>query len=235
MEENKTKKSMNIKLIFGIVILLILPYKIYAQEYEIKENSITGIFEIKGKDKSEIFSSINKWISINYNSANNVIQMNDKESGTMIVKGANTVWYKTNLNFENPNFFPNKLYIDFKHLIEINVQDNRFRVIYTLIDIDDIYCVASKKWSFYVYKQLYRDSATKCVNLKGSTEESISDYNKSLEKYLDAIWTNKKNKNMMFNATESIFNEMNEEIKSDILSKIKSIQASIISDKKDDW
>ena len=45
------------------------------------------VFEVEGKSKDEIHSIINQWVAENYNSANNVIQMNDKEAGTIIVKG----------------------------------------------------------------------------------------------------------------------------------------------------
>lgn len=56
----------------------------YPQEFKYEEKLVTGIFEAQGKSKSEIFSAINKWISINYNSSKNVIQMNDMDSGTII-------------------------------------------------------------------------------------------------------------------------------------------------------
>lgn len=223
------------RIIFVLVVSLMISFQSYSQEYEVDQNKVTGIFEIEGKDKSEIFSAINKWISINYNSANNVIQMNDKESGTIIVKGKNTVGYETNLTFEKSNFFPDNFYIIFNHLIEVNVQDNRFRIIYTILDVDDSFCKPSGKWAFYVYSGLYKTSSIKCVNLKGVTENCISDYNEALEKYLNGIWTNKKNLDIMLSATESIFSEMNEKIKSDIYLTMESIKTSVMSDKKHGW
>lgn len=75
------------KIIF--LITLFLCQIITSQEFELGEKSITGIFDVKGKSKSEIFSSINRWISLNYNSSKDIIQLNDKESGTIIVKGIN--------------------------------------------------------------------------------------------------------------------------------------------------
>ena len=74
-----------------------------SQEYKLEGKTITGTFDIKDKTKSEIFASINKWISINYNSAKSVIQMNDLESGTIIIKGINEVKYKNPQKVLYPN------------------------------------------------------------------------------------------------------------------------------------
>ena len=70
-----------------ILLILFITTITNAQEYKLEEKTVTGIFEIKEKTKAEIFASINKWVSINYNSAKNVVQMNDLESGTIIIKG----------------------------------------------------------------------------------------------------------------------------------------------------
>jgi len=45
------------------------------------------IIQASGVNKDNIFALINQWIAIHYNSAKNVIQLNDKESGIIIVKG----------------------------------------------------------------------------------------------------------------------------------------------------
>lgn len=80
--------------IFGIILVLMTSLNCYAQEYEMKEKTIIGVFDIEGKSKTEIFGSINKWIALNYNSAQNVVQLKDKESGNIIVKGINEAVYK---------------------------------------------------------------------------------------------------------------------------------------------
>lgn len=220
---------------YTLFFLIIFSFQSYSQEYEIGEKKVVAIFEIEGKNKSQLFSIINKWISINYNSAKNVIQMNDKESGTIIVKGINKVSYKTSLTFENPSFFPKTFFLSFRHLIEINIKDNRFRVIYKVIDVDESYCRYSKKWSFYVYKDRYKAASKKCINLKDVDEKCVNEYNEALEEYLDNIWTGKKNKRLMFSATKLIFDEMNENIKSDIYVTLKSIENSVYEENKDDW
>ena len=59
----------------------------YAQEFKLEEKSVTGVFEANGKTKAELFSAINKWVSINYKSASRVIQLNDAEAGAIVIKG----------------------------------------------------------------------------------------------------------------------------------------------------
>ena len=90
-----------------MVYLLFLPIFTKAQEYKLEKKTVTGIFEVKEIKKAEIFVAINKWVSINYNSAKNVVQMNDLESGTIIIKGINEVSYKNSMK----ELYPNNKYI----------------------------------------------------------------------------------------------------------------------------
>lgn len=109
----------------------------YFQEYELGDKSMTKVFEVPGKSQGELFSLLNKWVSLNYVSAQDVIQMSDESSGTIIVKGINSVTIK------NPSkaLYPNNDYMsatttyNFNHTLEINTKDNKYRVIYTITDI----------------------------------------------------------------------------------------------------
>jgi hypothetical protein len=47
-------------------LLMLMSFYSNAQEYKLEEKSVTGIFEVNGKTKAELFSAINKWISVNY-------------------------------------------------------------------------------------------------------------------------------------------------------------------------
>lgn len=79
------------KLKWIIIILTLTSFFSYSQKYTFEKTAIVGVFDGEGKTKSDIFSSINKWISLNYNSAKSVVQLNDKEAGNIIVKGINEV------------------------------------------------------------------------------------------------------------------------------------------------
>jgi tetratricopeptide (TPR) repeat protein len=76
------------------------------------------IFDIPNTSSSVLFSRANKWIAKYYNSAQDVIKLNDRESGNIIVKG----------NFTNVNGF------SVRHTIEIKIKDNKSKInIHSLI------------------------------------------------------------------------------------------------------
>ena len=196
----------------------------FGQDYELNEKKVTGVFELEGKNKSELFSSINKWISINYNSAQNVIQMNDKEAGTIIIKGINEVVYKNTMK----SLYPNNKYIQeysttkFNHLIEINLKDNRFRIIYRITDI------ASKDVG-------YNNLIFNCINFNGDNDQAIIKYNEFIDISLKQGLVGKKKRAKFKSKTKPMFYELNNSIVTDIKSTMKSIEKSVKSKKKDDW
>ena len=53
-----------------ILFMILIVNSVYSQDYTYEDKTMTGVFEVKGKSQSELFSLINKWISINYNSPN---------------------------------------------------------------------------------------------------------------------------------------------------------------------
>jgi len=214
----------NLKSLFGIIILTMISFQTFSQEYELEEKAVSGIFEMEGKDKSELFSSINKWISINYNSAKNVIQMNDNESGTIIIKGINEVVYKNTWK----SLYPNNKYITeysttkFNHLIEINIKDNKYRVIYKIIDI------ASEDAGF-------NDMIFKCISFNGINEKYIDEYNEVIDGNLKKGLIGEKKRENFISLTKPMFEELNSSILNDIKLTMKSTEQSVKSKKNDDW
>ncbi|WP_423819218.1 DUF4468 domain-containing protein [Salinimicrobium sp. TIG7-5_MAKvit] len=91
---------------------------------EIKINPDTGMFEsqgvveIEGKTQDELYSSALEWIALNYASANDVIQLQDKASGKIVVKGS----FPSTM-FKKRGSIPHTLRLEFK--------DNRFRYTYS--------------------------------------------------------------------------------------------------------
>jgi hypothetical protein len=47
----------------------------------------TGVVEVPGATQAQLYSRAYEWVAKNFNSAQNVIQMQDKESGKIIAKG----------------------------------------------------------------------------------------------------------------------------------------------------
>lgn len=95
-----------------------------------------GIINIEGKNSNVIYSSIKAWVAIVFNSANDVIQLDDKENGKLIVKGLSSFSYKVmGANIGSKCFYT----------LTIDTKDNRFRYTIDMTEVE----VGSKNQSAY--------------------------------------------------------------------------------------
>ncbi|MBC8397472.1 MAG: DUF4468 domain-containing protein [Flavobacteriales bacterium] len=64
---------------------------VFAQEFPINEKtgkvSYEGIIKVEGASTTDLYIKANEWFALAFNSANNVIQMQDKDAGKIIGKG----------------------------------------------------------------------------------------------------------------------------------------------------
>lgn len=74
----------------------------------------SGVIQVDGISKDELYSRAKKWFVITYKSAKDVIQLDDKENGNIIGKGKFGIVY-----------YAREPYID--HTISISVKDGRFK------------------------------------------------------------------------------------------------------------
>lgn len=99
-------------------IILLSPA--FAQ-VEVTSNEIPkfqGVVSAPGQTADQLYNSLREWVALSYNSAQNVLQMDDAVAGKIVVKGIHT--YNFNLKGANvPNQF------DYTLLIEL--KDDRFR------------------------------------------------------------------------------------------------------------
>ncbi|HEY9169703.1 MAG TPA: DUF4468 domain-containing protein [Lutibacter sp.] len=217
--------------IFGFILVLMTSLNSYAQEYEMKEKTIIGIFDIEGKSKTEIFGSINKWIALNYNSAQNVVQLNDKESGNIIVKGINEAVYKNVMK----ELYPNNKYmqeynsVKFNHTLEINVKDNKYRIIYTLTDI-----ITPESVAGYNLEYQY-DMVFDMIDFTGLKQDKVDNYNNYIEELWKKALIGKKKRENFKEMTRPTFEEMNKGVIESIKLTMLSIEKTVKSTKKDDW
>ena len=218
-----------LNLIIGILVLTTSVS--FGQKYELDKKTVTGVFDAKGKTKSEIFSSINKWISLNYNSAQNVVQLNDSNAGNIIVKGQNDAVYKEVLLLIYPQrklTLSEYASIKLSHTIEINIRDNKFRIIYSLtshvpyIGIDQ-YGLIKKK-----LKLIFS-----MINFSGLKDEQVEIYNEATKD--GVLFMGKKKKREMLTYTKPIFEQFNKDLIANIKYILLSIQETVNLTKKDDW
>ena len=194
-----------------------------AQEYKLEGKVITGIFDVKDKSKSEIFSSIKKWISINYNNPKNVVQMDDLEAGNIIIKGINEVKYKNPIKIIYPNIAAEYTTSKFNHLIEVNVKDNKFRVIYKLIEI------------YMVDATVINDTKMIIVNLDGSRKSEVEEHMVIMEENFKKGYKNKEKREKLLEAFKLSFEEINMNLINDMKATMLSIEKSVSEATKDNW
>lgn len=214
--------------IFAILMTLIFSLASFGQEYEIEQRTVTGIFEVKELSKSDLFSEINKWVSVNYTASKNVIQMNDKESGILIIKGTNEVQYENAWKslYKKSKIISKYSTLKISHLIEINVKDNKFRIVYKLTDIEDLN---------NVFNNMIIENCPNCIDFNKSNENSITECNEFIDEYLKKGMLGKRKRAEFISMTDEMFQLMNSTIVFDIKKIMTSIYKSVLSEKKDDW
>jgi hypothetical protein len=221
----------NTNLIFGIILVLMTSLHSYAQEYALEEKTITGVFDTEGKTKAEIFASINIWIALNYNSAQNVVQLNDKESGNIIVKGINEAVYRNVMK----ELYPNNKYmqeynsVKFNHTLEINVKDNKYRIIYILTDI-----ITPEPVAGFNLEHQY-DMVFDMIDFPGLKQDKVDNYNNYIEELWKKALIGKKKRESFKEMTIPTFEEMNKGVTESIKSTMLSIEKTVKSTKRDDW
>lgn len=204
------------------LILLLTFTNINAQEYKLTDKTIIGVFEVPNKSKAEIFSEITKWISINYNSSKNVIQLTDIQAGNIIIKGNNLVKTKNAFKKLYPNSAPEFNLYELKHLIEINVKDNKYRITYSVIDIVS---------GVEVNDGFNMD----CIKFNGVEQYNLEKYNDKMDRLLRNGLVGKKKRDDF--KLESVFymDEVNNNIVESAKEIMNSIQQALISTSDDGW
>lgn len=192
----------------------------FGQEYKVEEKAITGVFEIDGKSKTEIFSAINKWISVNYNSAKNVIQLNDLVAGNIIIKGINTVTYLNAMKVLYPknSYIPESTTTKFNHLMEINVKENKFRIIYRIIDSEGL-----------------TDSFFNCIKLNGGNESNIIAQNEEMEINLKKGLIGKEKRELYKLKSSEMYEDIRKKLENTMKETMLSIEKSTKTNSSNDW
>lgn len=104
------------------MLVLFVSVNAFAQTVAIDEKTgkyaKSGVVEVEGISKDDMYTKALEWIALNYKDAGAVIQFQDKESGKIIVKGAWTSfrWMKEGL---------------MKHTLVLAFRDGRFKYDYT--------------------------------------------------------------------------------------------------------
>ena len=182
-----------------------------------------AVFDVENKTKNKLYTSLYKWVSINYVSAKSVIQMADKDSGTIIVKGSNKVVFPNPYKkiYPKNDALPYNTFSTVNHLIEINVRDNKYRINYTILDIDG----AGED----------NNKAFECVNLKNRNEVEKEIYANYLDGLFKSAFVGKKKRRSYLEKMVDSIDDLNENLLNDIRLRYLTIISYVESQNKADW
>jgi hypothetical protein len=111
---------------------------------------------------------------------------------------------------------PENSTMKFNHLIEINVNENKYKVIYRIIEIDHESAVA-----VYMTPSLSK-TIFDCINLNGVPDAALTAVNDTVESNLKAGSISKE-KRESYKATKPMYDEIN----LNLLNEMKETMASI--------
>ena len=214
----------------SLLILLALTTVSYSQEYEVEGNSMITIIEMNGKSKTQIHSLLASAIANMYNSANDVIQMNDSDAGKIVVKGASVINNPSPMKamFPKNKYIPEFIEIYTTHTINLDSKDGKFRVVYTYTDsysnqVASQNNLGGKIPTGYGY------------SLEKPSSEMLSNYAEELINAPGMGFYGKKKKNAYDVAIKEAWISYVEELNSNAKATITSIKNAVIKGAKDDW
>lgn len=192
-----------------LIFSLIISQNVFCQlnfDSTKKELIYSEVVQSPNNSSNQIYLNINEWFAKTYNSSNNVIQLNDKESGKIIGKGGFTIspihkWG----NIKTPQtFFVN-------YTLTIQIRDGKYK--YEFSNITVRVTQENAPFSIETYYNINKEK------LREEVAKSIKN-EKQLEKLVEST----------YNFQNEIFKLSDE----NILSIIKSIKNNTVT-KKDDW
>jgi DNA repair exonuclease SbcCD nuclease subunit len=205
----------------SVIVLLAVMFSgsIYAQKSIIGDKSVSKKFARNGLSKSIILSRAETWFLNEDNANKNKVDTIDIEKGLIKINGETKVLYK-NIGKE---LYPKRsamaevLEARFGHIMEINVNEEDYDIMYTVIDMKE-----------EMYKK--QDVFFECVNFKEINEEDLSEYNKAMDKLLKANLVFKKRREVFAENSRSQFEEVSSFLLNEGQVNIFSLNEVIISE-----
>lgn len=127
-----------------------------------------AVIEVENQPKQLIYKKAVEWITLNYKSANDVIQLKDESEGKIILKG----------NFSSNMYMKAGL---IEHTLILEFKDNKFRYSYTDLAY---YSAGSGKMPF-------EGNLMSKKKLLSNTEQDIDNSIKSLSEYIFKSYNSK--------------------------------------------
>ncbi len=153
------------KKVLSALMLCFVSIVMFSQEIKVISNEFPtyqGVISIDNQSANDLYTHIKLWIAENFKSANDVIQLDDKENGVLVVKGIIPATMKTVVGM-----YTYSMHTNFK----FETKENRFRYTADVISVvdpnaptaGDMVILINKKPNGK-YQMEAKDSITKAVN-----------------------------------------------------------------------
>ena len=109
-------------------ILLVFSLSLFGQKYG--RTTVSNVYEVENANASDLFSRINLVVANLYNSANDVIQLNDVESKKLVIKALGEVFFPNQNKYIYPRqkFFQDDVDWNVNYTLNIAARDGRYRM-----------------------------------------------------------------------------------------------------------
>jgi hypothetical protein len=165
----------NLKVMMITLTMCLLTMVSFGQTTEM---NVDKIFE-SGETKDVLYSKSKMFISEMFKSANDVIQLDDKENGVILVKGV--IKESFNYSMQTLDYY-------FSFTMKIYVKDNKYRVV-----ISDVYNSSApykyNKLLINNYRGAFNDNLPKSKywELMESLSSSLNNFSLSFENYMKRV------------------------------------------------
>lgn len=103
-----------------LVLLYISVFTFFTTTMAQEPLSFSKVIESPNKSKIELFNEVSDWFAVNYNAAQDVIQLSDKDAGIIVGKGAESY------TFGKPMYLCFDGFINYT--VKIQFKDGKFKV-----------------------------------------------------------------------------------------------------------
>lgn len=128
---------------FLVIITLFICNAIHAQDkmfdvLPLQDGKVvyTGVVEVDSANKDVLYSRAKKWFAEEYKSAQNVIQLDDKDAGEVLGKGLFKSYFTVFMEAQDVSVY---------HTVKIYVKDNKYK--YEITDFNVKFYVAPSKYN----------------------------------------------------------------------------------------
>lgn len=165
--------------------------RLYSSNLKFDENKnviFDTILVVENKNRDALYSSAREWVASTFNSATDVLKMDDRVSGKLIAKGFTDITVETGI-------WPT---IDkFHFTVKIYCKDNRYRVIWSDLQLQAYPSTydynPQKRSANYSLTNPYKEDGYTPQIVRASIKEniikSIYSFNKSLEKIMSKSYS----------------------------------------------